>query len=45
MIYGRGKYYEEIIELGLQLKAQFDERYPGLIEANAKLAEAQAKAL
>ena len=36
MIYGRGKYYEEIIELGLQLKAQFDERYPGLIEANAK---------
>lgn len=36
MIYGRGKYYEEIIELGLQLKSQFDERYPGLIEANAK---------
>ncbi len=36
MIYGRGKYYEEIIELGLQLKAQFDERYPGLIEANSK---------
>ena len=36
MIYGRGKYYEEIIELGLQLKAQFDERYPGLVEANAK---------
>ena len=36
MVYGRGKYYEEIIELGLQLKAQFDERYPGLIEANAK---------
>jgi thymidylate synthase (FAD) len=36
MIYGRGKYYEEIIELGLELKAQFDERYPGLVEANAK---------
>lgn len=36
MIYGRGKHYEEIYELGMQLKSQFDERYPGLVEANAK---------
>lgn len=36
MIYGRGKHYEEIYKLGLQLKAQFDERYPGLIETNEK---------
>lgn len=36
MIYGRGKHYEEIYKLGLQLKSQFDERYPNLIEANAK---------
>lgn len=36
MIYGRGKHYEEIYKLGLQLKAQFDERYSGLVEANAK---------
>lgn len=36
MIYGRGKNYEEIYELGMQLKAQFDERYPSLIEANEK---------
>ena len=34
MIYGRGKNYEEIYELGMQLKSQFDERYPGLIEKN-----------
>lgn len=32
MIYGRGKNYEEIYALGCQLKAQFDLRYPGLIE-------------
>lgn len=37
MIYGRGKHYSEIYELGLQLKTQFDERYPGLIETNEKL--------
>ena len=37
MIYGRGKHYEEIYKLGLQLKNQFDERYPGLIETNEKL--------
>ena len=37
MIYGRGKHYEEVYELGLQLKAQFDERYPGMIELNEKL--------
>lgn len=36
MIYGRGKHYEEIYKLGMQLKAQFDERYPGLIETNEK---------
>ena len=36
MIYGRGKHYEEVHKLGLQLKAQFDERYPGLIENNEK---------
>lgn len=37
MIYGRGKHYEEVYNLGLQLKAQFDERYPGMIELNEKL--------
>ena len=36
MIYGRGKHYEEIYKLGLQLKEQFDMRYPGLIEASEK---------
>ncbi len=36
MVYGRGKYYEEIYKLGLGLKAQFDERYPGLVEKSAK---------
>lgn len=36
MIYGRGKHYEEIYALGMQLKAQFDERYPGMIEQNEK---------
>ncbi len=36
MIYGRGKHYEEIYSLGLQLKEQLDSRYPGLVEANAK---------
>ncbi len=34
MIYGRGSRYEEIYALGLQLKQQFDQRYPGLIEAS-----------
>lgn len=37
MIYGRGKHYEEVYSLGLQLKQQFDERYPGMIELNEKL--------
>ncbi len=37
MIYGRGKHYSEIYALGLQLKEQFDARYPGLIEQNEKL--------
>lgn len=37
MIYGRGKHYCEIYELGMQLKAQLDERYPGLIVSNEKL--------
>jgi len=36
MIYGRGKQYTEIYKLGLQLKAQFDERYPGIIETNER---------
>ncbi len=36
MIYGRGKNYEEIFSLGMQLKAEFDKRYPGLIETNEK---------
>ena len=36
MIYGRGKHYEEIYKLGLQLKEQFDKRYPGIIE-NSKM--------
>lgn len=36
MIYGRGKHYPEIYHLGMRLKSQFDERYPSLIEANAK---------
>ena len=37
MIYGRGKHYTEIYELGMQLKEQFDARYPGMIELNEKL--------
>lgn len=32
MIYGRGKYYEEIYTLGMQLKEQLDKRYPNLVE-------------
>jgi len=36
MIYGRGKHYSEVYALGLQLKEQFDKRYPGLIEKCAK---------
>ena len=36
MIYGRGKHYEEIFALGNQLKEQFDQRYPGLVEASKK---------
>ena len=37
MIYGRGKHYEEIYTLGLQLKQQFDIRYPDLIENSKNL--------
>lgn len=37
MIYGRGSRYEEIYKLGLQLKQQFDLRYPGLVESSQKL--------
>ena len=37
MIYGRGKHYEEIYALGLQLKEQFDARYPDLIENSKNL--------
>lgn len=36
MIYGRGKRYAEIYKLGLQLKEQFDKRYPNLIESSEK---------
>ena len=36
MIYGRGKHYEEIYALGMQLKEQFDSRYPGFIENSKK---------
>lgn len=36
MVYGRGRHYEEVYRLGLQLKEQFDSRYEGLVEANAK---------
>ncbi len=37
MIYGRGKHYSEVYALGMQLKEQFDARYPGMIELNEKL--------
>ena len=33
MLYGRGRDYGEIRALGAQLKAQFDELYPGVIDA------------
>lgn len=36
MIYGRGSRYQEIYNLGLMLKEQFDKRYPNLIE-NSKM--------
>ena len=36
MLYGRGKGFREIEALGAQLKAQFDEMYPGVIDAEAK---------
>lgn len=36
MVYGRGKHYLEIYSLGLQLKEQFEKRYPGIIEKCAK---------
>ena len=32
MIYGRGKVYPELVELGTQLKNQFEEIYPGIVE-------------
>ncbi len=41
MIYGRGSKYEEIYKLGLSLKAQFDERYPNLIEGSKNLYTAE----
>lgn len=37
MIYGRGALYEEIYQLGMQLKEQFDKRYPGLVEQSKNL--------
>lgn len=43
MIYGRGKHYSEIYSLGMQLKSQFDERYPGLVEKSAKDYEGDLK--
>lgn len=36
MIYGRGARFEEIRSLGNQMKAQFDELYPGVIESEGK---------
>lgn len=39
MIYGRGKHYEEIYNLGLQLKEQLDVRYPGLVDGSKHLYE------
>lgn len=36
MIYGRGSRYQEIYNLGLMLKDQFDKRYPNLVE-NSKM--------
>lgn len=36
MIYGRGKNYPEIYDLGNQLKIMFDERYPNIIDACEK---------
>lgn len=36
MLYGRGTRFEEIRMLGEQLKAQFDEIYPGVIESEKK---------
>lgn len=37
MLYGRGRYYEEIYKLGEMLKQQFDLRYPNLIENSKNL--------
>ena len=37
MIYGRGSRYDEIYNLGLMLKEQFDKRYPNLIENSKHL--------
>ncbi len=37
MIYGRGSRYEEIRNLGMMLKEQFDKRYPTLVESNQHL--------
>lgn len=37
MIYGRGKKYDEIYKLGLQLKEQLDTRYPNLVENSKNL--------
>lgn len=39
MIYGRGKKYEEIYNLGLQLKQLFELRYPNIIENSKSLYE------
>lgn len=39
MIYGRGKKYEEIFNLGLELKKLFELRYPNIIEDSKKLYE------
>ena len=35
MVWGRGARVEELRALGMQLKAQFDELYPGVIEAES----------
>lgn len=37
MIYGRGKNYEEIYNLGLQLKGLLEQRYPNVVETSKNL--------
>lgn len=39
MIYGRGKHFKEIYNLGMQLKEQLEERYPNIVENEKKAFE------